>query len=70
MEVTGAGERLPDDPRSNQFAVTFDQLSVGLAGKQQLREAGDSERIDQTEKDRGHQGEPQGDKKVFSHKIL
>jgi len=57
MEVARSRERLTDDSRSHELAVLFDQLSVGLARKQQLRNARNTERVDQAENGRGDQSE-------------
>ncbi len=38
VEIAGSGKWLPDDARADDLAVARDELSVGLAGKDQLRQ--------------------------------
>ena len=56
MEVARAGKWLPDDARADDLAIPRDELSVGLVGKDQLRQPGDHQRIDDPQQNRRHDG--------------
>src|SRR4029077_12769214 len=54
-EVFRVGEVLPDQPGADQLAVLDDQAAVGLVVKDDLGDARDDERIDQSGDNRDHQ---------------
>jgi hypothetical protein len=45
MEIAGPDKGLPNDSRSYNLAILFDELTVGFGRKQHLRQTGDSQRV-------------------------
>src|SRR5207245_9268023 len=70
VKVARARERLSDDSRSHDLAVSYDQLSVGAVREQYLGQTCDSQRVQNSEHHRRNQGEPQSDQKILFHKFL
>src|ERR1700730_13335416 len=70
MEITRLRERLSDDPRAHNLAVSFDQLSVGSAGEQHLSQTCDGQGVKHPEHHRRNQSEPQRDQKILFHSVL
>ena len=70
MKIPGCGEILADDQRPDDPAISFDQLSVGFARKQQLGEAGHQQRLDETKNHLRKQSEPYCGNKVLFHEFF
>ena len=70
MEVARAGEALADDGGTDDLPVADDELAVGLVAHGELRDSGDDQRIDDAEKNGGHDGVANGDVKSAAHVCL
>src|ERR1700738_5395817 len=55
MEVTVAGEVLPDDGRADDYAILRDELAVGLIAHGELCDSRNHQGIDDAEKNGGDQ---------------
>ena len=67
MEVGGGGEALADEMRADELAIALNELAVGLAVEERLREAGDDEGVEDAEEDGGDDGVEDGGEDVTTH---
>src|SRR5713101_5224804 len=70
MKIARASKSLSDDSRPYHSAIPLDELPIRAAMKQNLREAGDCERIYHAEDQGCNRSEPDGDEEIFFHKSL
>ncbi len=68
MKVAGAGEWLSHDPRADDSAVAHDELAVGLVGEEHLRDAGDDQRINDSQQNGRGDGHQDCGNKILFHR--
>ncbi len=70
VEVAGRAEGLAEDARTDEGAVLGDELSVGLVLEEELRQAGDDERVGDSEEEGRDDGIEDGGGEVAFHGAL
>src|SRR5689334_15773222 len=70
MEIAGTGEALSDEARSDGFSVFLDELTIRFLRKDQLRETGDDQGINDPQQDGRCDRHQDRGNQVFLHGYL
>src|SRR5262245_37209374 len=68
MEVAGVRKRLADDPGTDKLSALLDKLAICAIRKQQLSQAGNSERVEHPEHNGRYHREPKSCDQILFHK--
>lgn len=70
VEVSGADERLTNQPRAYDGSIPVEKLAVGLIRKNKLRERSHNQRIQDSQQDGGCDRHENGCDEMFFHFLL